>query len=362
MPAGQYDRDGRESTGAQLQKGPESGLVLLAGRRYAQGRARSACGELSRVLTLPFILLMKLPNSNNKRGSVAQALLLTASVLIGAAGRLSAQETAIPDWNSKPVLAPDLNLEPLGVNSSSDYRPHRIRLFRVQPAFLTDPLGLERDDPLNLETKAGVVNDGADFVNVAVGNDNPYFDFRRRGDPGGLGYYRVHSQVQLFDSPSTALTIGLQAITPAGIEFDGLPNNQGARVVSPAFSLFQALNDEGTALQAFCGKHVMVGSANAPVNVQQNVQYGFALQHPLASEGALDIVKSFYLSVGALGQYRPDRDRDVTGGPPLAWDVLPGFHWQLADNWWVTGGVLVPLTAASRSDPGRWQVTCSFQF
>src|SRR5207302_1631633 len=73
-------------------------------------------------------------------------------------------------------------------------RPHRIRLFRIEPGFLSDPVGLEPDDPNEVPP-----DDGPDWLQLAAGNDNPFFDFRRPGDPGGIGYFKVHGQVQLLD-------------------------------------------------------------------------------------------------------------------------------------------------------------------
>ena len=41
---------------------------------------------------------------------------------------------------------------------------------------------------------------GPDWLSVAMGNDNPYFEFRQPGDPGGIGFYKWYSQVQVFDT------------------------------------------------------------------------------------------------------------------------------------------------------------------
>ena len=77
-------------------------------------------------------------------------------------------------------------------------------------------------------------------MSVAAGNDNPYFDFRQRNDPGGIGYTRVSTQMQLFDTTRTACSVGLQAVTPAGLQCDGVADKMGTTVVSPAVSLFHA--------------------------------------------------------------------------------------------------------------------------
>ena len=71
--------------------------------------------------------------------------------------------------------------------------------------FLCDPLGIDPDnDPPAADADATApVGGSLDSVNLPVqfgmGSDNPFFDFRRPGDPGGVGYYKVHTQLQLFD-------------------------------------------------------------------------------------------------------------------------------------------------------------------
>jgi hypothetical protein len=284
-------------------------------------------------------------------------LVLIAAGVLGGASPARAQQTVI-DWNRQPVLPSGADLSALDA-SAAEAKPHRIRLFRVQPGFLSDPVGLfDRDDkdPLRPELKAAEQDSSADWVNVSIGYDNPYFDFRQPGDPGGIGFYKVNTQVQLFDSRSTACAIGLQAVTPAGLQFDGLPERLGPTVFTPALSVFQALDDTFV-IQGFVGKNLTVQQA-ATQPVRRNLEYGMALQRPLVPN-ATDALRNLYLSVGALGQYRLDRD---AAGSTMVWDVLPGFHWKLADNWWVSGGVLVPITPSPKSDVNRWQFTCSFQF
>jgi hypothetical protein len=192
-----------------------------------------------------------------------------------------------------------------------------------------------------------------------MGTDNPYFDFRRRGDPGGLGFYRVNTQLQVFDTPTTACSLGLQAVVPAGIQYYGVQD--GPTVFSPHFGLFHALDDD-TAVQCFVGKHMLVnGTGPSAGTISRDVQYGMAVQRSLASLGA-EPLRNVYFYMGALGQYRAERNESA-GGTAL-WEVLPGLHWRLADNWWVSGGVLLPVGPA-RADSASglpWQFTCSFQF
>src|SRR5439155_8215555 len=127
-------------------------------------------------------------------------------------------------------------------------RANPCRLFRMP---LTSPVGLDSDSEAALND-AATANDrdlsGDSRVKVAVGTDNPFFDFRRPGDPGGVGFYRLHSQMQLFGNQKTGLSLGLQAVTPAGLEADGV--SDGPTVLSPNFAWFHQIRN-GTAIQGF---------------------------------------------------------------------------------------------------------------
>jgi hypothetical protein len=252
-----------------------------------------------------------------------------------------------------PLVPPDLVFSP---NPSTPTVPQgeRIRLFRIQPGFLSDPPGLDSDDKSPLDAKEP---DDLDFLTLAIGNDNPWFDFRQPGDPGGVGFTRVNTQLQLFDTTRTACSLGLQAITPGGTQFDGLPDRMGPTVLTPALSVYHAL-DDALALQAYVGKHLLIQNGNSqPIN--RDFQYGMALQRPITTRND-DLFRHLYLSVGALGMYR--FDAPTAARPPVLWEVLPGLHYKLADNWWISTGVSLPLGAA-RSDFGQhWQLTCSWQF
>jgi hypothetical protein len=299
------------------------------------------------------------PTTSSRRRLGAGTAVLLGILLAAPGARAVAQEQSFVDWNRSPVLPTEFNLGALGGQAVSPAnQPNRIRLFRVQPGFLSDPVGLDRDD-IPPDGKAPDFDPTPDFVTVAMGNDNPYFDFRQRGDPGGIGFFKVNSQVQLFDSRTTSFAVGLQAVTPAGLQFDGLPERQGPTVFTPAFSVFQAI-DDAFAIQGFVGKHVCVNQASTQW-IDRNLQYGVALQRPLTTD-SFDPLRNFYVSVGAVGQYRLDSAAAPVGAAPLTWDVLPGFHWKVAENWWVSGGVLVPMNSPQGNPAGRWQLTCSFQF
>jgi hypothetical protein len=260
------------------------------------------------------------------------------------------------DWPSgDPVLPRGTDL--YGSTNSPAFRPHRLRLFRMTPGFLSDPVGLDQDDPTPPGTIPPVVDPGPEWVTVAMGNDNPFFDFRRPGDPGGVGYYRVHTQVQLFETTSTGCAVGLQAVTPAGLEMAGI--NDGPTVLTPAFSLFHYL-DDGTGLHCFLGKHV---NFNMPLGsrLRHAWQYGVAVQRPLSStqsEGFTNV----YWFVEALGRYRYDPGAAADPSRANIWEVLPGVQWKVSENWWISGGVILPVSSSSPTDTRLWQITCAFQF
>lgn len=228
---------------------------------------------------------------------------------------------------------------------------NRIRLFRFQPGFLSEPPGLETDD----RGAAPEPDDGPEFVSLAFGNDNPFFDFRQRGDPGGVGYARVNTQVQLLDTEKTALSIAVQATTPAGLEYDGLPDSKGPTVLTPALSVFHAL-DEVTGMQAFVGKHVPIQNS-AGATVRRDVQYGMALHRPVAT-GLNDPLRNLFLSFGALGLYRIEKETRA----PVSLEVVPGLHYRAGENWWISGGMSLPVGGARTDGSQLWQVTCSVQF
>jgi hypothetical protein len=228
---------------------------------------------------------------------------------------------------------------------------NRIQLFRIVPAFLTDPVGIEPDDP-----RDATPDSGPNWLQLSVGNYNPFFDFRRPGDPGDAGYYKLHSQLQVFDNGATSLSLALQAVTPAGLDQDGVQD--GPTVVSPAVCLFHTL-DDGTGIQGFVGKNMNLNRSSFSGPLHRSVQYGVAVQKPVLDTGA-DNIGCFYLFVEALGRYRYDA---TATGPPAVWEMVPGVHWRMTENVWLTGGVLMPVGAPLPSREAHlWQLTCSFQF
>lgn len=281
------------------------------------------------------------------RGRTSGACLLLLAALASSARAQTVPPR--PDLDRDPVVPPQLATTPAAPVPSVATPTNRIRLFRIQPGFTCEPLGLDPDDRTN-----GADDPGPDFLNVSFGNDNPFRDFRRQGDPGGVGYSRLNTQVQLFESETTALALGFQAVAPAGAEFDGLPNQRGATVLTPALSFFHDL-DGATALQAFVGKNLPVQNSAAQA-VRREVQYGMAVHRPLSTRSD-DPLSCVYLSLGALGQYGLD-----SNSRPVMLEVLPGLHYKAGESWWISGGISVPVGSTRPDAAQLWQVTCSLQF
>jgi len=236
-------------------------------------------------------------------------------------------------------------------NSSS--RPDRFQLFRMPTGFLTTPVGLDSDDDDPVDPSSSSLP-SEDRLQVAVGQDNPFFDFRYRGDPGGHGYYRLHAQYQLVDSNSSGLSLGLRAVTPAGLEGDGLA--QGRTVLIPALAWYQDLGGNFI-LHGYIGKNLHA-SPNWTDNLERSLHYGMALQQPVPGLESSPI-GSLHMFVEALGRQR--NNPDLVDRPVSTLEMLPGLHWQMGENWWLQGGVLLPL-GSSRLDTSLWQITCSWRF
>jgi hypothetical protein len=174
-----------------------------------------------------------------------------------------------------------------------------------------------------------------------MGNDNPYFDMRQPGDPGGIGFYRVYSQMRLLETGKTSVCVNLQAVTPAGQQYGGLSG--GPTVLTPSVSLFQEVG-LGMAVQGFVGQNVRAMLHNNDV-VGRTVQCGMGFQCPLLEIGGKD--RGLYLFMQAIGRvYEGDRDgRDYN----LAF--VPGVHWRVSEKCWFSLG-------ASRFG----LLTCRWQF
>jgi len=229
-------------------------------------------------------------------------------------------------------------------------------LFRVPPAFLVSLPWLESEDsPHDGRLSLEFPEPEPEGVQLLIGNDNPAFGFRRKNDPGGVGYTRLFSQVQLLQDERTALTLIIQAFTPSGLEADGLPESRGATVLTPALSFYRAITEDGVGLQFCLNRHV--GLANPTrQRLDERWQCGLGVHCPLASNPS-DFLRSWFVSLEAQAI---DRSRGLPG-TWASWDVLPGLHWIPAEKWQVSGGLTVPLDRGEASIRS-WQIRASLQF
>jgi hypothetical protein len=255
----------------------------------------------------------------------------------------------------EPILSRDVDIMAMRSNEPfAAYRSSRIHLFNMPSALPGDPLGIMPDSDLYADDAAGSTGESPDDrFQLVFGADNPFFDLRRHGDPGGVGYYRMYSQMCVLDSSRWSLSMVLQGVTPAGLEADGIAT--GPTILSPSLASYYELAP-GTGIHAFIGKDVEAHSGWTR-EVRQDIRYGVALQTPCPSleEGVFNGV---HLYLEALGRYRVD---DSGNRPPPKFDVLPGLHWQVSDNWWMTGGLLMPLSS-QRWDGHLWQFTCAWRY
>jgi hypothetical protein len=156
------------------------------------------------------------------------------------------------------------------------------------------------------------------------------------------------------NSSSANLSINLQAAAPAGVDCDGAP--RGTKMISPSLAYFQDL-DGALALQGFVGNNLTVRSGWSD-NLNRHFGYGVALTRPLPGLPT-DNNQSVHVFVEALGRFTDSQD--PTGRTPANFELLPGLHWRVGENWWMSGGLIVPV-GAQRSEAGLWQLTCSWRF
>jgi hypothetical protein len=223
-------------------------------------------------------------------------------------------------------------------------------------SFLFDAAILDPDynNPPNVaEASTPSTNDNSN-IQLILGEDYPFLDFRRPGTPGGVGFYKVQAQVPLFDSLSTECALNCRAVTPAGLENNGV--DDGPTCLSPNLTLFHDLGD-GTALQGFVGKDLRANSAWRE-GLGHSIQYGMAWQQPVVP-GSVDPSRGLFLFVEALGWYH-DQATDPTAGLH-PWEVLPGLHYRVSNDLWLSGAVILPVGPA-RATPNLWHITCSLQF
>ncbi|HZT78717.1 MAG TPA: hypothetical protein VFA26_00725, partial [Gemmataceae bacterium] len=254
-----------------------------------------------------------------------------------------------------PVLPRGLDLWRLAPESDAP-RPAgagRIRLFGMPTGCAMEPIGIQDDDELPPGTPPTPGEPDGGRLQFAMGNDNPFFDFRQPGDPGGVGFFRLYSQVQCFATGRTGCTLGLQAVTPAGTQYNGLPD--GPTFLSPNLAVSHELAD-GMGLHGFVGKDLRAAGGWTE-DWKRGINCGVAVHRPLPGSGEV-LPANLFLFVEALGRIRPE---EQASGQVPPWKLLPGLHWRLSDNWWVSGAVMVPMHAP-RPENGLWHLTCSFQF
>ena len=275
---------------------------------------------------------------------------------VGSRSRPREATDAVQDLIAPPSLRFNLG-NPLQDDTSPPSRPDRFQLFRMPVGFLTNPVGLDSDDddPLpNPESATAPSFPGEDRIQLILGQDNPFFDFRYPGDPGGVGYYRLHTQYQLLDSSTGGLCLGLRAVTPAGLEADGLA--RGHTILTPALAWYQDLGGN-LALHGYIGKNLRAANGWTD-SLERSLHYGMALQQPIPGMSSTTI-GSLHFFVEALGRQRSSPD--LGASPTFNWEVLPGLHWQMGENWWMSGGFVLPM-GASRPETNLWQITCSWRF
>jgi hypothetical protein len=249
-------------------------------------------------------------------------------------------------WEGDPSFPGDVPSE----------RVPRLYLFHMQTGYLNSPVGVEDDDSQANDPDSGLAPGTTwdDRLQVALGNYNPFFDFRRRGDPGDVGYYKLHMQYQVFDNPAGGLCLGLHALTPAGLEADGLA--RGPTVLTPALAWYTELGNE-SAFHAFVGKDLHANPAWIE-HLERSFQYGVAFQSLLPGlqpgQGT-----SVHLFMEALGRQAGNGD---LGARPSTWEFLPGLQWQCGQRWWLSGGLILPVEGHPRLDPDFWQITFSSRF
>ena len=216
---------------------------------------------------------------------------------------------------------------------SSPSSAARLQMLGMPSGFIVNPIGIMDDDdvPPGAILDTDRPNPERDLVQLNFGNYNPYLDLRRPGDPGGVGYYKIYSQMQLFDSGKSSVAMGLQAYTPAGVEMGGVAN--GPSYVVPALAWFQDLGN-GAALQSYIGQNIHA-IPRFTDRMNTNFHCGVALHCPVPGTDSTNEQGLFFF-VQALGRYHFD-DGSTPANRPM-WEVVPGVQWRLNNNCWMSVG------------------------
>lgn len=264
------------------------------------------------------------------------AWLLASVAFLSATGRAAAQ-ALMPFTPESLAAQPRVMLRWYsfdgtdGITPSVAARTARLQMSGMQAGFIVNPLGIDQDDDPPPGTAEGEsATTPPDILQFAVGTYNPYFDLRLPGDPGALGYYKVHSQLQIVDSQATSVCLNLQAYTPAGQQVGGLAN--GPTYVIPAVAGFHDLGF-GAALQAYFAQNFQANSRWA--DMTPNFLYGMALQYAVPGVSRSG-TNGLFLFVEALGRYRIDPVQP--NGHSTMLEVVPGVQMRLSDNCWMSLG------------------------
>ena len=296
-------------------------------------------------------------------GSLPVLVILVCTGLIGTPAAGQEQRPLFLNLPNETILPRSLFLGGMGSSSGGETaftgRAARFRMFRMPAGFLHDPIGLDSDD----DNLSGATDGpppipdgfGDNRLGVTMGADNPFFDIHLPGDPGGVGYQRVHTQCQLVGDQFTSMCFGLQAYAPAGLECDGLAN--GPTILCPSLALFHEW-ENGVAVQGFLGKNLPARAGWTDHLLRRGLQCGIGLQSPCPWVYGCS-GQGLHWFVEALGAVqRPPH----SGGQPAPFlGIIPGLHWRLSDNWWMSSGVVVPM-GPTHYEPGLVQITWSWRF
>jgi len=265
-----------------------------------------------------------------RRGCCWLVLLLVAIPSVGAQTSATDSLTEPPriyvDYTS--LIRKELNLLDAPPTPT---RTARLQLFRMPSGFFAVPLTLVPEDDPPTEDPFAKTDDDLGFVQVVYGNYVPYLDMPKRGDPGGFGYYNIHSQVQVFDLGPTNVCFAVRALAPMGLQCGGV---NGRTYLAPALACFHDLGD-GAAVHAFIGQE-LCANARFRDQLQTSLRCGVAVQHPLPFT-SFNADQGLYVFVQALGQYRTDSSR--TDVRSTTWDVIPGVQFRLNNACWMSMGL-----------------------
>jgi hypothetical protein len=217
-----------------------------------------------------------------------------------------------------------------GITQSVAARSARLQMAGMQAGFITNGLGIDPDDDPSGTPPSVSTDSDRDVIQFNIGTYNPYFDLRLPGDPGTLGYYKLHSQLQLLDAGSTSFCLNLEAYTPAGQQVGGLAN--GPTYLIPTLACFQDLGF-GAALQGFLGQNIQANSHWT--DLSPNLQYGLAI-HCAVPGMTTTRDQGLYVYMEALGRYRTDPTQPT--GHTAIWEFVPGVQMRVNNNCWMSLG------------------------